>query len=180
MEPEQGPGLLFVVIPEIFRQMSGGYFFGILFFLLVFFAALTSSISILEVPVSYLVDEHRLSRRKAVIVASSITSVLGIFCTLSMVSTLGRFKIYGMGIFDLLDFISNNLLLPVGGLMLCILVGYVWKPDTVLAEITLDGNHPFLGRKYWLYLIRYVVPLAIVAILISGSGILDIAKSFFE
>ncbi len=180
MEPEQGPGLLFVVIPEIFRQMSGGYFFGILFFLLVFFAALTSSISILEVPVSYLVDEHRLSRRKAVIVASSITSVLGIFCTLSMGSTLGWFKIYGMGIFDLLDFISNNLLLPVGGLMLCILVGYVWKPEKVLAEITLDGKHPFLGKKYWLYLIRYVVPLAIVAILISGSGILDIAKSFFE
>jgi len=85
-----------------------------------------------------------------------------------------------MGIFDLLDFISNNLLLPVGGLMLCILVGYVWKPEKVLAEITQDGKHPFLGKKYWLYLIRHVVPLAIVAILISGSGILDIAKSFFE
>jgi neurotransmitter:Na+ symporter, NSS family len=180
MEPEQGPGLLFVVIPEIFRQMSGGYVFGILFFLLVLFAALTSSISVLEVPVSYLVDERRLSRRKAVIVASLIVTILGVFCTLSMGSTLGWFKIYGMGIFDLLDFVSNNMLLPVGGLMLCILVGYVWKPEKVLAEITQDGKHPFFGKKYWLPLIRYVVPLAIIAILVSGSGILDIAKSFFE
>jgi NSS family neurotransmitter:Na+ symporter len=111
MEPEQGPGLLFVVIPEIFRQMSGGYFFGILFFLLVFFAALTSSISILEVPVSYLVDERKLSRKKSVIVASLIISVLGVFCTLSMGSTRGWCKVSGMGIFDLLDFVSNNMLL---------------------------------------------------------------------
>lgn len=180
MEPEQGPGLLFVVIPEIFRQMSGGYFFGILFFLLVFFAALTSSISILEVPVSYLVDERKLSRKKSVIVASLIISVLGVFCTLSMGSTLGWFKVYEMGIFDLLDFVSNNMLLPVGGLMLCIVIGYVWKPEKVLKEITQDGKHPFLGKEIWPFLIKYLVPLAIVVILISGSGIPKIARSFFE
>lgn len=180
MEPEQGPGLLFVVIPEIFRQMSGGYFFGILFFLLVFFAALTSSISILEVPVSYLIDERKLSRKKSVIVASLIISIFGVFCTLSMGSTLGWFKIYGMGIFDLLDFVSNNMLLPVGGLMLCILIGYVWKPEKVLKEITQNGKHPFFGKKFWPFLIRYLVPLAIIVILISSSGLPEIARSFFE
>ena len=180
MEPAQGPGLLFVVIPEIFRQMPGGYFFGILFFLLVFFAALTSSISVLEVPVSYFVDERKLSRRKAVIVASLIITLLGTLCTLSMGSTLGWFRVYGMNIFDLFDFTSNNMLLPVGGLMLCILVGYVWKPKNVLAEVTQGGKHPFWGEKYWLFLIRYLVPLAIIVILVSGSGIQQIIESFFE
>ena len=180
MEPAQGPGLMFIAIPEVFRMMTGGYWFGILFFILVFFAALSSSISILEVPVTYLVDEHKISRKKAVVIASSICTALGILCTLSMGSTLGWFKIGGLGIFDLMDFISNNILLPVGGVLLCVLIAYVWGMKGVLAEITQDGKTPFYGQKCWCFIIRYLAPLAIICILFSGTGIFDIINAYIE
>ena len=173
MEPEQGPGLIFVALPAVFDHLYGGYIFRILFFILVLFAALSSSISVLEVPVSYAVDEFHWSRPKSVFLLSIGISVLGILCTLSMGNTLGWFKICGLGLFEQLDFLCNNLLLPIGGVLLCIVVGYIWRVDRAIEEITQNGEHPFFGKEVWGWIIRYIAPVGILAILLGGTGIFD-------
>ena len=178
MAPEQGPGLIFVALPAVFDHLYGGYIFRILFFVLVLLAALSSSISLLEVPVAYMADQHRWPRPKSTVLLTVVISLLGILCTLSMGEVLGGFKIFGLGIFGLLDFLSNNLLLPIGGVFICIVVGYIWGIQEAAAEISQGGGHTFFGREVWGWMIRYVAPVGILVILLMGTGILKVLKKF--
>ena len=178
MEPEQGPGLIFVALPAVFDHLYGGYIFRILFFVLVLLAALSSSISLLEVPVAYMADQHRWPRPKSTVILAVVISLLGILCTLSMGEVLGGFKIFGLGIFGLLDFLSNNLLLPIGGVFICIVVGYIWGIQEAAEEISQGGGHTFFGREVWGWMIRYVAPVGILVILLMGTGILKVLKKF--
>ena len=175
-EPSEGPGLMFVSLPAVFSQMPFGRLFFGLFFLLAFFAALTSSISLLEIPVSWLVDAHQWRRRKAVVVCVIVTTLLGIPSSLSFGPTLGTFTIFGKTFFELIDFIASNIIMPVGGFCFCVVVGYIWGMDKAVEEITSGGRFPFRLRKVWAVMLRYVAPAALVIIFLDAVGLLGFLK----
>jgi len=167
-EPAQGPGLMFVTLPAVFSQMPAGVFFGFIFFALVFLAALTSSISLLEVCVTYVVDEWKWNRKKATWILAIAIFLVGIPASLSNGpwSHIAIFK--GMGFFDTYDYITSYIFLPIGGFMSCILIGWLWGTDNALAEITNQGRIPFRYANAWSFLIKYVVPIAIAVIFITS------------
>ncbi|MGL6153568.1 sodium-dependent transporter [Cetobacterium sp. SF1] len=157
-EPGQGPGLMFVTLPAVFDKMPWGNFFGGMFFVLVFFAAVTSSISLLETSVSLVVDQFKLNRVKAVILLATIAFILGVPSSLAN-GILGETMIFGKNFFDLMVFLTDNILLPVGGLLLCLFVGYIWGPEEALKEITNNNKLKFKLGKLWIFGIRYIAPV---------------------
>ncbi|NOZ01929.1 MAG: sodium-dependent transporter, partial [Deltaproteobacteria bacterium] len=156
-----GIGNLFTAIPVIFMQMPGGQWLCILFYLLVSFAALTSAVSLLEVVSSYLIDEKRMSRRRAVITAGTIIFVVGVPCALSF-NLLADFKVLGRTVFDLFDFFCANLALPVGGILISVFVG--WELTTQEKKEELSEFSPTVFRS-WNFLVRVVAPVAILMVL---------------
>lgn len=170
-DPEGGPGLLFVTLPAVFSQMPLGSVFGVIFFTLVLFAALTSSISLLEVVVSYVVDELKWNRKMASIVLGGIIFLMGIPSSLGMGVWSNIRIVMGRDIFDSVDFIASNVFLPLGGMMLCIFIGWFWGIDKALAEITNNGKLNFALAGAWSFLIKFVAPIAILLVFIQGLGI---------
>ena len=167
-EPAQGPGLVFVTLPAVFAQMPMGALFGFLFFLLVLFAALTSSISLLEVCVAYIVDEWKWSRSLTTIVLGAVIFLVGVPASLSMGPWSDITLLPGKGFFDTYDFISSNILLPLGGLLLCIFIGWVWGTDHAIKEATNNGTVKFPLASIWIILIKYVGPVAIAIVFIRS------------
>lgn len=167
LSPSAGPGLTFITLPAVFAAMPGGVFFGFLFFALLAIAALTSAISILEPLISYCVDEHRLSRRKVVVVSSLVCFALGVPASLSFGAWSGVHIIGERGIFDSLDFLANSVLLPVGGLLTALFVGWVWGPRA-LAALSNDGQLRQPWAPLWLFVLRFLAPLGIAWILIAN------------
>ncbi|MDF2890103.1 MAG: sodium:neurotransmitter symporter [Clostridia bacterium] len=171
-EPGSGPGLMFITLPQVFDKMPLGWIFGTLFFILVLFAALTSSISLLEVTVAYMQDHHKWGRTKAVIVLSLLMFLISIPASLSM-GILSNVQILGNNLFDFLVLISD-ILLPLGGLLMCIFIGYVWGMDKALAEITNNGKFPFKLKGFWTIMIKYIAPLAVIVVFLNALGILKL------
>ncbi|MGL5577646.1 MAG: sodium-dependent transporter, partial [Fusobacteriaceae bacterium] len=126
LEPAAGPSLLFVTLPKIFESMAFGSFFGIIFFVLVFFAALTSSISMLEVTVAFVVDQLKLDRKRTTWALTALLFLVAIPNSLSFGLLEKSTLFFGMNFFDFLCYLSDNLFLPIGGLLLCVFIGYVW------------------------------------------------------
>lgn len=170
-DPEGGPGLLFVTLPAVFSQMPLGSVFGVIFFTLVLFAALTSSISLLEVVVSYVVDEWKWNRKMASIVLGGIIFLMGVPSSLGMGVWSDIRPIMGKDIFDSVDFIASNVFLPLGGMMLCVFIGWFWGIDKALAEITNNGKLNFALAGAWSFLIKFIAPVAILVVFIQGLGI---------
>jgi NSS family neurotransmitter:Na+ symporter len=170
LEPDAGPGLMFIILPQVFNLMPMGAIFGILFFVLVLFAALTSSISLLEVTVAYMQDHHKWGRTKSVIVLSTLMFLVGIPASLSMGIWSG-ISIFGKNIFDLLVF-ASDILLPLGGLLMCIFIGYIWGIDKAVAEVTNGGKLPFRLKSFWTIMIKFVAPLAVIVVFLNALGIL--------
>lgn len=167
LEPGQGAGLLFITLPQVFAQMPLGTVFGFLFFVLVLFAALSSSISLLEASVTFMIDRFHWSRPKAVAIMSGIMFVIGIFASLSMgLMSEVKFPILNMGVFDALDWITSYIMLPVGGLMMSIFIGWIWNIDEAVDEVKISSQ--FRLEKLWRFLIRYFAPVAIFIVLITG------------
>ncbi|HHW61440.1 MAG TPA: sodium-dependent transporter [Syntrophomonadaceae bacterium] len=171
-QPDAGPGLMFVTLPAVFGQMPLGRFFAVLFFLLVLFAALTSTISLLEVNVTYLIDEKKFSRRKAAIWATLLIFIFSIPASLSMGSWADIHFLPGMNFFSSIDYLTSNIMLPLGGLLLCIFIGWVWGVDNAVKEITNDGAISFRMVSLWSFLIKYVAPLFILLIFLNALGII--------
>ena len=172
IEPSSGPGLVFITLPNVFQQMPGGYIFAILFFLLLTVAALTSSISILEVVVAYFNEELKMKRKVATIFATALITLLGVICSLSM----GVFKDYtfsGLNFFDLLDWISANLLLPVGGLFISLFIGWKFGRKKVREEIAHGGNISGLFLSVFMFLVKIIAPIAIAIVFLNGIGLLN-------
>jgi NSS family neurotransmitter:Na+ symporter len=165
-DPTEGPGLVFITLPAIFGQMPVGVLFSILFFILLFIAALTSAISLLEVVTAYFVDERGLHRKTAAICVGIVIFVVGIPASLSL-GPWSDITLFGMTIFDFMDYVTANLLLPLGGIAISLFVGWVIFPRA-LEEATSNGMHPFLWAAPWRFISRYVAPLAIAWILIAG------------
>lgn len=166
LDPSAGAGLAFITLPAVFSQIPGGLFFGSLFFLLLSIAALTSALSLLEVVVSWLIDEHNWSRKKASALMGFFIFLLGIPASLSFGAWSG-FTIAGMNFFDFLDFLQESILLPLGGLLISIFVGYVWKAHRS-RKVANDPPCGFNIGKWYDIFIRFVLPLAIALVMIFG------------
>jgi len=169
INPQSGPGLVFETLPYVFGQMPAGGFVAILFFLALLVAALTSSISMLEVAVAFLVEEKGMSRLAACMLLFVVCLVIGALCSLSF-GPLSDFKIAGRTIFDFFDHLSSNILMTLGSLLTVLFVGWRLKKTDVYDEFTNGGTLSRNAKLFgvlW-FLIRYVCPLAIIAIFISG------------
>lgn len=169
LNPQSGPGLVFETLPFVFGQMPAGGFVAILFFLALLVAALTSSISMLEVAVAYLVEEKGFSRVWACVVLFVICWVVGTVCSLSF-GPLSDVKIGGGNIFDFFDNLSSNILMTLGSLLTVLFVGWRLKKTDVYDEFTNGGTLSRNAKLFgvlW-FLIRYICPLAIISIFVSG------------
>ena len=174
IEPGSGPGLIFDTLPYIFAQMGLempwiSSIAAILFFLTILFAALTSSISLIEVGVAYLTEERGFKRGWACVFLFVITGVLGGLCSLSF-GPLADVKVFGMGFFDLFDTLASNVLLTVGGLLVVLFVGWKMPKADVFDELTNGGTKRRNVRlfNFFYFLIRYVAPVGVAVLIISN------------
>ena len=160
LEPSSGAGLVFITLPKIFSQIPFGNIISVLFFLLLFFAALTSSISILEVPTATFMENFKITREKAVGILIVIISLMSIFASLSF-GVMSNFKIGGKIIFDILDVVSSNYLLPFNVMMLCIIVG--WFMGDKLYDIF---KNKFI-KKILKISLKFIIPVVLGLILLN-------------
>ena len=161
----QGPGLMFSTLPRIFDTMPGGAILGTAFFVMVFFAALTSAISLMETVVSIFMDKLKWDRRPCCLLTLAIGLLLGLPSTLGY-SAWSEVRLLGMQLLDFFDFVSNSVLMPIVALCTCLFVGYFLGPRAIEEEIELSGR--FRGKRLFSVMIRYVAPLCILLILISS------------
>ena len=174
IEPGSGPGLIFDTLPYIFAQMGLqmpwiSSIAAILFFLTILFAALTSSISLIEVGVAYLTEERGFKRGWACVFLFVVTGVLGGLCSLSF-GPLADVKVFGMGFFDLFDTVASNVLLTVGGLLVVLFVGWKMPRADVFDELTNGGTKRRNVRlfNFFYFLIRYVAPVGVAVLILSN------------
>ncbi|MCB0394229.1 MAG: sodium-dependent transporter [Bdellovibrionales bacterium] len=163
LEPGAGPGLIFSTLPSLFVQMPGGNLLSIAFFLLVTFAALTSAVSILEVPVAYFSEKKGWGRKKTTTLIGAIIFLLGIPCALSF-NVMGEFKIIGLNVFDLFDKFSSNILLPVGGMIIALFFGWVLGEKAV--NSALDG-YPPIAKTLFIWSVRVLAPIGVLVMIIN-------------
>ncbi len=161
----KGPSLMFVTLPKVFESMAGGTIVGALFFVLVLFAALTSSISLMETVVSIVCDKCKIGRKLACLIVFIASVVLGLLSTLGY-GVWSEVKIIGLQFLDFFDFISNSVLMPVVAFFTCVFAGYVIKPKAIADEIELSGK--FKRKKLFEIVIKYFAPVCIVLILVSS------------
>lgn len=169
-EPTAGPKLVFEILPNIFQQMPGGYFWSVAFFTLLFFASITSTISMSEIFITFCTEEHKMSRKKATSLNTIIALVLGTLCALSF-NVLGHIRLFDKTIFDLFDYVSSNILLPAGGFILAVFVGWVMNKKTVKDQLTNNGTLNVRTMRPILFCIRYIAPIAILLIFLYVMGI---------
>lgn len=171
IQPEAGPGLVFITLPNVFIQMPGGYIWSLLFFILIALAALTSTISMYEVPVAYLQEEFHISRRKAIIISCVFSWCLAVACSLSL-GDWSDVTLFGHNIFDICDIITANYMMPIGAMLISLFVG--WRLDRVIVRQAIT-NHGRDGGWYvrpLIFILRLFAPVCIFIIFLSGLGIL--------
>ena len=170
-----GPGLIFVSMPKIFASMgTAGHVIGAVFFIMVLFAALTSAISIMEAVVSSIVDKKGISRGRATIMEGVTALLIALLVCLGYNLLYFDFELPNGAraqILDILDYVSNNLLMPLLSLVTCILIGWVAKPDKILGEITKNGER-FSRRGLYVAMVKFVAPAMLAVLLLRSFGIL--------
>lgn len=159
----KGPSLMFVTLPKVFESMKLGGVIGAAFFILVLFAALTSSISLLETNVSIVCDKLHWNRKKATVIVTVYILALGALVSLGF-GPLDFVKLLGLGLLDFFDFISNSVLMPIVAILTCICIGYFVKPKVICDEVEL--NKPFKEKKFYIAMLKYVAPVCLILILI--------------
>ncbi len=160
-----GPSLIFITLPQIFVSIPFGQFFGLLFFIILLGAAATSSVSLMEVPVTFLCDQFKMSRKKAVILFTFVCLIIGTFVSLSF-GKLSGFRIGGKNLFDQFDFLASNILLPAGGFLTCIAIGWFLGPE----KLGVFKNR-FLQTGFKLC-IKWIAPISILLILLKGLNLI--------
>lgn len=163
---QAGPSLMFITIPKVFDSMGLGTGVGILFFVLVLFAAITSSIALTESAVSTFEDELGWERRKATVIVGIVMLLLGSLSTLGY-GPLANVKIIGMQILDFFDFLTNSVMMPIAAIATCLLVSRVMGVQRIEEEVTRGGS-PFRRRKIFTVMIKYLCPIFAAIILISS------------
>ena len=168
LEPGAGPGLIFITLPIAFGQMPGGAFFGVLFFILLVFAAWTSAISIIEPAVAYLVENRGMSRHTAAVWCGLGAWLLGLGTVFSF-NAWSDYKLFGLNFFEFLDYLTSNIMLPVGGLLIAIFAGWLMSEDSVKDELALGER---LAYKSWHFLVRYITPIGVTLVFLRAIGLL--------
>ncbi|MCH4890528.1 sodium-dependent transporter [Acidaminobacter sp. JC074] len=167
IEPTAGPGLVFVVVPHLFAEMGGvGVLFAGLFFIALTVAALTSSVSLLEVVVAYLIDERKFTRRNAVLASSGVMALLCVLASLSL-GGVGP-MLFGTGAFDVFDLLTDKIFLAVGGALLAVFAGWRLNKEELKNEITNNGEVKFGIFGLWYGLVKFVIPVVIAIVAIGG------------
>lgn len=169
-QPDQGPTLLFDVLPQIFAKMAFGGIFAVVFFIILIIAALTSAISLLEVIVAYLSEEKKIPRKKALLFSGIFLAILGSLCSLSF-GVLKDFTIAGNTFFDLFDRISSVYLMPIGAFFISLFVGWKMKRKDVYDEMSNGGTLKVGAFNLFLFLTRYIVPIGIIIIFLNLLGV---------
>lgn len=169
--PNSGEGLVYITLPNIFQQMQGGYFFAIAFFLLLSVAALSSTISVLEVIVAFFSEELGIKRRQATILSVVLTSILGVFTVLSFNSMSGV-TVFGLTIFELLNFTSANILLPLGGFLIVLFVAWYMGKENARKELSNNGKLKVKYIPFYVFAVKFIAPLAIAFIFLQGLGLI--------
>ncbi len=172
VEPGQGPGLVFVTLPNIFVQMPGGYFFCILFFLLLAVAALTSSISMLEVSVAYASEDLGISRKRATLFLTALISGVGIICSLSLGQYRESLTLFGKNFFDLADFAVSNVEMPIGGAISVLFIGWVLKRQKSEEELTCHGKIKVPLIAAFIFTAKYLAPVGIAIVFLHSLGVI--------
>ena len=176
LEPTAGPGLLFITLPAVFKSMPFGQFFEFMFFVLIAIAAITSTVSLMETAVTFISEQFNLSRKKTILIITSGLFVLSIPSVLSF-GPLANVKLLGeRSIFDTLDFITGQIFLPIGGILICLFVAWVWGTNNAEKEISSDGKFKFKLKGLYSMSVKYIAPLAILVIFLYGLGIFNIFK----
>ncbi len=161
----QGPGLMFVTLPKVFNSMIGGNIVGIVFFILVFFAALTSAISLMETIVSIIMDKFKIKRSIVCIIVMLASMLIAVPSSLGN-GVWSHILIFGRDFLSFFDFLSNNIMMPITALLTCLFVGFVIKTKTI--EDELESSAPFKAKKMYRIMIRYVCPVLLLIIFISS------------
>lgn len=165
--PDSGPGLVFITLPNVFPRLPGGYFFAILFFLLLTLAAITSTISMLEPVVAYTIDKFNIKRKKATIISVALVLVIGIFASLSngpMSDTL----IFGRTFLDFLDYITANYLMTIGSLISILFVGWKLDRNTIEKQLTNNGSIKDSYVGVYNFMAKFITPILIIIVFIAG------------
>ena len=168
LDPEQGPGLVFVSLPLAFGQMPGGAVIAILLFLLLTFAAWTSAISLMEPATAWIIEKFGFRRAPAATLMAGVTWLISLLTILSF-STLSGMTFLRGTFFDNIDFLSNSILLPIGGLAIVIFVGWIMARSSTAGELDPEAGTAY---RVWRFTARYLTPLAIVAVLLRGIGVI--------
>lgn len=171
-EPDAGPGLIFVTLPKIFAEMPLGGIFQTLFFILIGVAALTSTISLLEVVVTYFIEKFNWDRKKATILVGAIIFIMAIPSSLSF-GAWSNVKVFGRNWFGHFDFLTSNVLMPLGGLLIAVFVGWAWGPEKAIQEATSEGKYKFKFENTFKIFIKYVIPVAIFIVFLNSVGVID-------
>ncbi len=165
LSPSQGPGLMFVSLPIVFSKMPFGWLWGTLFFILLFFAALSSSLSFAEPLVDHLIEKYHIGRHRAVVFVGAIVFLGSIFCALSF-NVFADFKLFGrFTIFDLVADFSTNVLLPIGGIAISIFAGLVVKQEDFFGPRQTYGHIIF---RLWKFITLFIAPIAILIVMINS------------
>ena len=172
VEVNAGPGLVFQTLPYVFNMAFGNvpflaYIFSGLFYILLFLAALTSAISLHEAVTAYVHENWNITRKKASTIVSASAMFMGVFCCLSF-GVLSHWTIFGLTIFDLFDVVSSTIILPLGGVLLALFVGWYLNRELVRKEITNDGQVSQRIFPILMFLLRWVAPIAILTMFVKG------------
>lgn len=169
LQPGEGPGLVFKTLPVVFQQMGGGSLFGTLFFILLAIAAITSTISLLEVVVAYMTEEFSISRKWATFSSGLAITLLGVFCSLSN-GILSQYKILGLTLMGLCEYLSSNILLPAGGLCIVLFLGWFYPMQLVKDELSNQNTLRIRWFGLYHFILRYFTPVAIILVFLNGFG----------
>lgn len=169
--PEAGPSLVFITIPAVFANMPFGQFFMALFFVLTSIAAIGAMLSLLEVPVSVMSERFSWSRSRATVVNLILLAILGSGCALSY-SIFAHFTIQDMNLFDLFDFLTSKLFMPLGGIFLCLFVGWVWGSQRLKRALSNEGQlKNETVAQLLFFVIRFITPILILIVMLKGLGV---------
>lgn len=176
VQPDSGPSLIFITLPNVFQQAFAampmvGYMIAVLFYALLVFAALTSTISMHEIGTAFFHEEFRLPRRQAAWILTVVCSLIAVFCSLS-VGAYSELRLFGMPLLDFCDFLTAQLMLPTGAFLTSVLLGWFVGRQLVQDEFTNDGAIKETFFRAWYFSIRYVVPLCIVLIFLHQFGVI--------
>ena len=166
IEPASGPNLVFITLPNVFAQMPGGYIFSIMFFVLLFLAALTSAVSLMEVVVAYLVEERKMKRVVAVIITTIAATILGSICAISQIEG-SSLHIGGSNVFDALDNFTSSYMLTISGFLIVVYAGWFMPSEKFKTEVIKNSSTALRVYHIFRFIIRYIAPIAIILVFLS-------------